>query len=133
MPALKLNYSVEEKAAWRVAADRLHLPLTTWIRLQLNAAVPAIAPAEPKKYAGRPKATVEDFLAKRRVPENLQAGDGVTRWTTVYDNAKAQQLGRADDPLLHALYEKCARAAWRPGYTAMRAEDLVEFYAELNR
>ena len=123
MPVLTLKHSEAERAAWRASADKLRVPLTTWMRLKLNESAPPDAIAEqvqeakPARPAGRPGKTYEKDFAEIRT-----AGwDGEQRlFKPVQLDLSYRRMpdGRvmtlADAPRAHELYEKCTRAAWSP-------------------
>jgi hypothetical protein len=140
MPVLTLKHSEAERAAWRASADKLRVPLTTWMRLKLNEAAPPDAPVEvqdakPAKPAGRPRKTYEKDFAEIRT-----AGwDGEQRlFTTVRSDLSCRRMpdGRVmtleDAPRAHELYEKCTRATWSPRRNGVYGDGIREYLSYLD-
>lgn len=131
MPSITLRMSAAEHSGWQTCANKLRVPLTTWIRLTLNAesdndAATAAEHAEssaPKRYVkpGPKPEPLDVFVSNRVKPGSVPFPSGQRKFSAV-------EAGWDHYEELHAAAERDIAAAHASG--AKRMEFTKECYPE---
>ena len=104
MPHISLRIDDDELTAWRKQAEAKKIPLSIWVRLEINAliarAAPQVQPAAPKPYVKRgpklpPVGPFLDLFADKRFPSGQRR----------YRHLVEHYPDLADDEAFHRVYE----------------------------